>query len=339
MPKERNKQIIPTRLSNWIEKRDYLTREFAPASHEEFIKQRMITHLRVNRSIIHSIPNTNGLINDQPNTSIRNMFEMETMTLIKSRGEVDEAKFPTSADLELLTDEQLVELQRNLVFDQISNSESPLSTMLAIDLQLARQTGLFIKYLDYFGLKRPDRLDSVWGDGKHYEPKATETGKVGPWIMESSLGHLKLESYPGEIRSIVASILDESYVNEVAFQDAPIGIRQRDFEGKPNSSIEADLLHQVINLSMRIDKVTNVAKDYLRLPSSYELSRMEYKTLISLYKNFTTYFLHLFQSKEVQESTVEWYGKSLNAKEFLTTTLEHVMLHQGSLQFFEMLNI
>lgn len=338
MPERKTRVTLPKSLSIWLEPRNYLSPEVGKDSYGEFLKNRMATHLRVNRAIIGSISNPLETINGKENASVRDILEKETLDLMRSKSKsYPELNYPSREELKLLTNHQIIELQHNFVADCISKSESPEADMLFFDMEFVRQTGILIKYLDYFDLARPDRLNRTWGDGTHQDPKKTKIGKVEPWIMKSSLNHLELNSFPEEIRPIVAGILDQSYINEVGFQDFPAEIRQRNIGNRPHSSVESDLLHQVVNLAMRIDKVTNVAKDYLRIPSPYELSLMEYSELVSLYKNFTTYFLHLFQSKEVQESTVEWYGKSLNAKEFLTTTLEHVMLHQGSLQFFELL--
>ncbi|EKE13616.1 MAG: hypothetical protein ACD_12C00889G0010 [uncultured bacterium] len=339
MQNESRKQIFPARLSNWLEKRNYLSQEFTPGSHEEFIKQRIITHSRVNRAIIHFIPNTNEQIKNKPNSSIRNMLEMETMIFIKSRDEAEGVeKFPKSSDLKLLTNDQLIELQRNLALDQISKSESSSSTMLLIDLQFVRQTGLLIKYLDYFGLERPDRLNTVWGDSKHQDPSEEELGKVDHWL-EKNIVDVSFDRLPDTLRPIAAEILDQSYVNEMSFANMPLDSRNQNIHGKQHSSPYADLRHQVKNLSKRIKDVAKIIKEFSRLvPSDYEIDLMKYEILVSLYRNFTSYLLNLFTIKKIQESTIERYGKKLTPEQFLTTTLEHIMLHQGSLQFFEMFN-
>lgn len=335
-PKSKQKEILPKRLSIWLENRNYLGRELQPRSLEEFIKQRSVAHLRVNEAIVLSIPNKREQINGKPNTSVREVLETQTNILIKNRKEIEKiAQLPEPSDLKLLTEEQLIKLQRNLALDQISKSENPLSTMLQLDMQFAAQTGLLIKYLDYFGLKRPDRLNSVWGDNNHPQPKEEPLGRVNYWLRRD-LGELNFEKLPVLLRPIASEIINQAYINEKSFADAPENLRSRNIRGKNHSSPDADLRHQVKNLIKRIKDVRKVLKNLPEVPTDYEIDLMKYNILVDLYNIFTIYLLKLFTINEIRETNIESDGKNLTPGQFLTTTLEHIMLHQGGLQFFEM---
>ena len=123
MPERKTRVTLPKRLSVWLESRNYLSLEVGKDSYGEFLKNRMATHLRVNRTIIDSIPNPLKSISETENTSVRNILETETLDLMWSKSKsYPELDYP---QLKLLTNHQLIELQHNFVADCISKSDSP----------------------------------------------------------------------------------------------------------------------------------------------------------------------------------------------------------------------
>ncbi len=330
MPEQRKHQPFPQKIALWFEPKNYFTIEFGKLSYGEFLKQRLSINFRVKRAIVDTLPQ-NEPINGKENTSVRKLLEIETLNLLQSRNTED--TFATD-DLKCLTNHQLLQLQHNLIADVISQSETPENEMLGYDLQTVQQIGVLIKYMDYFGVERPNRLNTALGNGKHHNPQKTYTDKISLWFIKDALKRLNIEKLPKSLRPLLTSILDQSYVNERSFSDIPTELRQVNINGRQNSSMEADLRHQVINIVDRIDRTSKTAKDIVRLPSAYEIESLPYGSLVSLYENLTVYFVRLFEDREVKESKIDWYGKKYSPKEFLTISLEHVMLHQGHLQFF-----
>lgn len=327
------------------------------ASHPDFLKRELQTAFLVNRAIFESIPShiTFGLMHpgtDTDDTSAKGALIDRVTNLIALNRYINEnEKYPRETELSDLTGRQLLELYDVFLGTLVRRLEDPaipedkLKTGKEIDKEeyifelLALEsgfTGYLLKYLDLDNLPRPSELNLRWGEGAPESP-GEKTAATAALYKRFSFNDVN--NFPPELQPVagIMSVLVEKNGNYAKYSQ----INEEDLyrtigESKRPSSPMDDLRHEINNLIKRnraVDRAVGIETEY---PSPADIDGLDRDQLCRLYPVLAESLLSRFNVDNFGQlpEKINWWGKELTPKEFLTTWLEHLSLHDGSLSFF-----